>query len=53
MFVPEEVRGKRGWFGRGGASDAREPDIDRTWLDVYGALFIPDIEFDRLRAEVG
>jgi hypothetical protein len=29
-FVPEEERWNWGWFGRDGASDARDPDIERT-----------------------
>jgi hypothetical protein len=52
-FVPEEERWKSGWLGRGGASDTRDPEIERTWLAVKGALFTPDIEFDRFTAEAG
>jgi hypothetical protein len=52
-FDPEDERWKRGWFGRGGASDARDPDIDRTWFVVKGALLTPDIEFERFIADAG
>lgn len=36
-LLPDDVRWNTGWAGRGGASDARDPDIDRAWLAVYGA----------------
>lgn len=52
-FVPEEDRWKRGWFGRGGARDARDPEMERTWLAVKGALFTPDIELERFMVEAG
>lgn len=52
-FVPEDDRWNSGWLGRGGASDARDPDIDRTWLVVKGALLTPEIEFDRFIADAG
>ena len=42
-----------GWLGRGGASDARDPEMERTWPVVNGALFDPDSEFDRFIAEAG
>jgi hypothetical protein len=52
-FVPDEERWKSGWFGRDVASEAREPEIDRTWLAVKGALLAPEVEFDRFIAEAG
>jgi hypothetical protein len=53
--VPEEDLWKSGWFGLGGASECRDPEIDRTWLAVKGALFRPgpDIEFERFIADAG
>ena len=51
---PEEVLWNTGCAGRGGASDAREPDIDRAWLAVYGATWLmPEIEFERFSADAG
>ena len=29
-FVPEDERWNSGWFGRLGASDAREPEMERA-----------------------
>lgn len=29
-FVPEDDRWNWGWFGRGGANEVRDPEIDRT-----------------------
>jgi hypothetical protein len=54
-FVPEEDRWNSGWLGRGGASDARDPEIERTWLAVNGALFTltPEMELDRFIADAG
>ena len=51
-FAPDDDRWNRGWFGRGGARDCRDPDIDRAWLAVKGAL-LPEIELDRFIAEAG
>lgn len=31
----------------------RDPEIERACPTVKGALFIPEMEFDRLRAEAG
>lgn len=52
-FAPEEARWKSGWLGRGGAKDARDPEIDLACPTVKGALFIAEIELDRFKAEAG
>lgn len=53
-LFPDDDRWNRGWFGLGGARDARDPDIERTWLAVNGALpFAPEIELERFIAEAG
>ena len=33
-LLPEEERWKMGWFGRPGASDILEPEVERAWLDA-------------------
>lgn len=45
-LVPDEVRWKRGWFGRDMASEWREPETERPWLALPMVL-------DRFMAEGG
>ncbi len=53
-LLPDDDRWKTGCAGRGGASDAREPDMDRTWLAVYGATWlIPEMELERFKTDAG
>jgi hypothetical protein len=52
-FVPDDDRWKRGWFGRGGASEAREPETERACPTVNGAFWLPDSEFERFMADAG
>jgi hypothetical protein len=53
-LLPEDDRWNKGWFGRGGAREARDPDIDRAWLAVKGALpFVPDDDLERFNADAG
>ena len=43
-----------GWFGRGGAREARDPEMERTWLAVKGAApFAPEDDLERFNAEAG
>lgn len=50
--MPDEERWNTGWLGRPGASDMREPDVERAWLLVKGCWRF-DIEFERFIAELG
>jgi hypothetical protein len=53
-LLPEDDRWNIGWLGRGGARDARDPDMERTWLAVKGAApFAPEDDFERFNAEAG
>jgi hypothetical protein len=52
-FVPDDERWNCGWFGRDGAREARDPEIERPWLAVTGALYIPLMELERFMAEAG
>jgi hypothetical protein len=53
-LFPEDDRWNIGWLGRGGARDARDPDIERTWLAVKGTVpFAPEDDFERFNAEAG
>jgi hypothetical protein len=42
-----------GCEGRPGASDIREPEVDRAWFVVCGAAPNCDVEFERFIAEAG
>jgi hypothetical protein len=52
-FVPDDVRWNIGWFGRGAASDARDPESERAFPTAGSALLTPEIEFERFIAEAG
>ena len=53
-LLPEDERWNIGWFGRGGSKEARDPDIERTWLTVKGAVpLVPEDDLERFNAEAG
>lgn len=50
---PEDERWKIGCDGRPGASDMRDPDVERAWFAVPGAWEKLFWEEDRFMAEAG
>jgi len=52
-LFPDDDRWKIGWFGRPGARDMREPDVERLCWAVPGGCCRVEMELDRLRAEAG
>lgn len=50
---PDDDRWNIGCAGRPGASDIRDPDVERAWFVVCGAGPKFEVEFDRFMADAG